>query len=278
MTRSGERFAVAFKEQLRKASARLLGTQAALATRIDAHSVHEFRVAVRQARALLWSAKPWLIRRRYENCLIHLKWLTSHLGPLRDIEVIARLLRDPIAGHARLNSAQRRTLAASIVRTRRQLHRARGDRPGYADAALHTHLVCRLLRSPRLLRRNVPGTVDPWRQRILHAVRRCKQRLRKAHASEFHELRIRARHCRYALEALGERAPAASIRKLRKMQRALGRYVDLQLAATWCKTQAARELDDKLRRRIRRSARVMARRQARTATRLGQIGEWRVTP
>ncbi|MGB8693015.1 MAG: CHAD domain-containing protein, partial [Steroidobacteraceae bacterium] len=226
-------------------------------------SVHALRVAARQARALLWSAKPWLIRRHYESCLTHLKWLSSGLGPLRDIDVTARLLLYPIARHAQLSSAQRHTLAILIARARRELRQTLWGRQGGAGAAAHTRMVCRLLRSPQLLRRSAPDALAPWRRRILHAVRRCERRLRKARTSELHKLRIRTKHCRYALEALGERAPAAAVLELRRMQRALGRYVDLQLAAAWCETRAAGELDRKLRRRIRRSARSLARRQAR---------------
>jgi len=270
MRRNAECFAVAFRSKLRQASARLMGSQLTLASRIDVGSVHELRVATRQARALLWSAKPWLVRRRYESCLIHLKWLSAQLGPLRDMDVIARLLRDPIARHAQLTSAQRRALSTSIARARLALRRTLWGRQGCAGAAAHTRLVCRLLRSRQLLRRKVPDRLGPWRRRVLRAVRRCERRLRKARAPELHKLRVRAKQCRYALEALGERAPAASLLRLRRMQRVLGRYIDLQLAAAWCETQAAQELDDRLRRRIRRSARIMARCQARTATRLGR--------
>jgi CHAD domain-containing protein len=274
----GECFAVAFRRQLRQASTRLMDSQLALANRIDVGSVHALRVAARQARALLWSARPWLIRRRYESCLTHLKWLSTGLGPLRDIDVIAGLLRDPIARHARLDSAQRHALATSIARARRELRQTLWGRQGCAGAAAHTRLVCRLLRSPQLLRRKVPDTLAPWRRRILRAARRCERRLRKARAPEYHKLRIRAKQCRYALEALGQQAPAATVLKLRRMQRVLGRYVDLRLAAAWCEARAAGALDRKLRRQIRRSARRLARRQARTATGLGQIIERRVTP
>ncbi len=263
MGHNGECFAVAFRRQLRQASTRLMGSQLALANRIDVGSVHALRVAIRRARALLWSARPWLIRRRYESCLTHLKWLSSGLGPLRDIDVIARLLRDPVASHAQLNSAQRHALATNIGRARRELRQTLWGRQGCAGAAARTRLVCRLLRSPQLLRRKVPDTLAPWRRRILHAVRRCERRLRKARATELHRLRVRAKQCRYALEALDERAPAATLLELRRMQRVLGRYVDLQLAAAWCETRAAGELDRKLRRRIRRSARSLARRQVR---------------
>lgn len=263
MGHNSERFAVVFRRQLRQASARLMGSQLALASRIDVGSVHELRVAARQARALLWSARPWLIRRRYESCLTHLKWLSSGLGPLRDIDVIARLLRDPIASHAQLNSAQRRVIGMSIARARRELRQTLWGRQGCAGAAAHTRLACRLLRSPQLLRRKVPDTLASWRRRILHAAGRCERRLRKARPPELHRLRVRAKQCRYALEALGERAPAATVLRLHRMQRVLGRYVDLRLAAVWCETRAARELDRRLRRRIRRSARSLARRQAR---------------
>jgi CHAD domain-containing protein len=252
---------------VRAAASDLVLCEARLRARCDMRSVHALRVAARRLRALLWSMKPWLKRAPYRACTGHLQAISRQLAARRDLDVIRDVVSAQVAGKAGLSSAAQRRVDVDI-------RRQRADVTQDLRAAMHSaryrqrsRQLRNLLAVPALFRRSLPAGTAPWRQRILRGVDHVDRRAHRAVGKDLHRIRILAKRCRYALEALGSEAPRDTHRRMQGLQALLGRYCDMRLTATWL-AQPDSLRDQHLRKQLLRAAREMAKRRAKTALRV----------
>ncbi len=179
----------------------------------DEEAVHDFRVATRRLRSDLRSFAVLLDRGALAHVRSELSWLGALVGVLRDTDVLAgRLARDlaelpardreaaePLVAHLGRQAASARDdllaamrderyvlLVDSLVEVARVPPLRRGSRRATAPAAAHVSSVAR----------------RPW-QRLVTGVRALGEEPSDA---ALHRVRILAKRCRYAAEAV---APVA---------------------------------------------------------------------
>jgi len=200
-------------------------------------AVHRTRVAARSLRSLLATLKPALRPTLFARSRRDLRNMAVELEEVREADVrrswLAALAREsgvltPGAGRALVVELERERDAA-----RRRL------RKHLRSQAYHE----RTLRLAATLsdRRLVPGDVDAAKVVHRRLARRWK-RLRRALAARvddpqaLHELRLAAKHARYASEALmpllGIEAPR-ELKALRSLQDCLGEHRDATEAGEW---------------------------------------------
>jgi CHAD domain-containing protein len=236
----------AVRRALTASTLRLLRHEEGVRIRRDPEDVHQARVATRRLRSDLRTFAPLLDREWLDALRAELKWLAGELGPVRDAEVLrdrlvesARSLPEPDQAAALALVAP---LSAEVGGARRHLLAAmRGKR--YLD--LLERLV-EAARAPALL-----GTAStPAARAIPRLARRPWRRLRSAAAAadqgspdeQLHDLRIRAKRCRYAAEAAaavaGKQATIFA-RAVAELQDTLGELHDAVVAQAWLRKQAA---------------------------------------
>lgn len=211
----------------------------------DPEDVHQARVAVRRLRSDLRTFAPLLDAEWTAALREELRWLGGELGAVRDAEVLrdrlqatARRLPPPDAEAggrvvARLDYDVRECRERLLATMREERYVALLDR--LVEAAARPLLrptarrpAAELL--PRLVRR-------PWRQ-----LRRQASELESSvEDAELHQLRIRAKRCRYAAEAVapvvGRRATAFA-RALAGLQEVLGELHDAVVASDWLRARS----------------------------------------
>jgi CHAD domain-containing protein len=252
---------------VRAAASNLVHREARLRARCDMRSVHALRVAARRLRALLWSMKPWVKRAPYRACTRHLQAISRQLASLRDLDVIRDVLSAQVTVKAGLSAAQRRRMDIDIRRQRADVTQDLRAAMRSARYRQQSRQVLDLLAGPALFRRSLPAGTAPWRQRILKGVDHVDRRAHRAGGKDLHRIRILAKRCRYALEALGPEAPRDTHRRMQGLQALLGRYCDMRLAATWLAEPDSLR-DQPLRKQLLRAARDLAERRARAALRV----------
>jgi len=206
----------------------------------EPEDVHQARVATRRLRSDLRTFAPLLDTAWAETLREELRWLAAELGRVRDAEVLAERLQATATRLPEDDVEQGRSVAAALVA-------AVAAARDHLLAAIHDPRYVRLLdhlvdaaRSPMLVdeagaaaRKVLPALVrGPWSK-----LRRDAKRLDVASPDEeLHALRIRAKRCRYATEAvapvMGSRAArfAAAVTDL---QTVLGEHQDAVVAAAW---------------------------------------------
>ena len=234
--RAGDVVRIAFASSV----ARFDSNEPLLWTDRDPEALHQARVATRRLRSDLGTLHEFVDADWAKHLRAELRWLGAELGGVRDIEVLharltlhAALLPDADADAARTvirrldadNSAARSELLVAL-RTPRyaQLHRA-----------LHEAVI-----SPRLTAAAGARAADA----LPKAVRRTWRRLRRAvdalavvpSDATLHEVRIRAKRCRYAAElaqpVIGR--PARDFANaLVRVQDVLGEHQDAVVADSW---------------------------------------------
>jgi CHAD domain-containing protein len=222
------------------AVARLDANEPALWTERDPEAVHQARVAMRRLRSDLRTLRDFLDHAWATQLRAELRWFGAELGQVRDIEV----LRERLARHAALlpdtdaeaARAAIRRLDADHTTARTELLRSlRQPRYAQLHRALHDAAT-----SPRLVpaanvraSKALPGAVHPtWRK-----LRRAVDALGPVPSdASLHQVRIRAKQCRYAAElsvpVIGRPARdfAAAMARL---QDVLGEHQDCVVADGW---------------------------------------------
>ncbi len=207
---------------------------------VDPHSVHQARVATRRLRSDLRTFEPFLDEKWAANLRGELRWMTSELGAVRDIEV----MRDRLRGHAeqlppseadavghvlRRLDADREAARATLLSSMRSTRYAR-LRTALSEAAKRPRLSGRATkRSDRALSRVVRNR---WKK-----LRRAVDKLGPAPPDEaLHAVRIRAKRCRYAAEActpvFGKDARRFA-QAMAGVQDILGEHHDAVVAGAW---------------------------------------------
>jgi CHAD domain-containing protein len=206
----------------------------------DPEAVHQARVATRRLRSDLGTLHEFVDKQWSMQLRAELRWLGAELGGVRDVEVLrarltlhTALLPDADAAVAR---AAIRQLDVDGTAARADLLVALGE-PRYAQLhrALHEAVI-----SPRLTAAADARAVDA----LPAAVRPTWRRLRRAvdrlttvpSDAALHEVRIRAKRCRYAAElaepVVGKRARDLAS-ALSRVQDVLGEHQDAVVADSW---------------------------------------------
>jgi CHAD domain-containing protein len=224
----------------------------------DAEAVHQTRVATRRLRSDLKTFAGvidpvWLSHTRAD-----LKWLADALGAVRDIDVLAGHLEEEL-GHAPPSDARPLgELRLDLSRRREEAHLALLEAMGsdwYLTLLDRLHAAAQ---APPFLTTLKSGTKkgsslrpeDPARQVLPKLVRRPWRQLRRSVRlagarptdDQLHQIRIRAKRLRYAVEAAAPvvgkpaRRMAAAAEAL---QTVLGDHHDAVTAEDWFRREAA---------------------------------------
>lgn len=208
----------------------LESTEAGVRSGADPEDLHRFRVATRRARAIIRASRP-LIRDQLSALDRELRWLGGASGAVRDLDVLVGHLEglldelEPDQAGARLvidalerdRLGQRETLLRAIDSPRYQelVERFREDLPRLES--LDDEVGLRRLAARELDRlRSAYDDLEP-----------------DPPDEELHEVRIKAKHARYAAE-LAARADAAPLSALadalRDLQDEIGAHQDAVVA------------------------------------------------
>lgn len=213
----------------------------------DPEGVHQARVATRRLRSDLRTFGPLLDPTWVEPLRDELRWLARELGVAREAEVLLGHLREH--GHSAgpeiehdaqpLLSAAVDEYEAARLRVVAALHTSR-----YLDLV---DLLVQGAMAPRLR----PSAASATTRDLVRLARRPWKHLKRAHSAigahptdaALHELRIRAKRARYAVEAIAGAVPGEQPRKLAaaltRLQDVLGAHQDAAIALTWVHDHAA---------------------------------------
>lgn len=212
----------------------------------DAERVHQARVATRRLRSDLHTFGSLVDVEWKDLVRSELRWLGALLGAVRDTDVLTERLQRQAATLAPTDAARARPLFARLATSRESARSAlveamAGDR----YVALLDQLVAAASAPPllsgadRLARDNAAELVRrPWKALsegagILGA---------DSADQELHDLRIRAKRCRYAVEAVSEVVGKPAIRFAREvagLQSVLGDHQDAVIAEAWLREALA---------------------------------------
>jgi CHAD domain-containing protein len=204
----------------------------------EVEELHDMRVATRRLRAalsLFAEVLPEKIMQEREE----LRWIGQALGAVRDLDVQVEQLEEWLAA---VPDADRGALERLGLLLGEQRREARAAMLETLDSRRYEAFIARFrkaLRARRTVRPGSPGlparTVAPdLIERRYRAVRKAAKRIdRDSPAPEYHQLRIRCKRLRYALEFLGDLYPAGPqplIKRLVALQDLLGSHQDAEVA------------------------------------------------
>lgn len=211
----------------------------------DVEDVHQMRVATRRLRSQLRSFRP----------LLDEAWARDLEGRLRELGAVLGRVRDADVLLARLETAREQLGVADARAAKELVDRLSETRRHDLSALLDTlrsepyrQLVDDLIeaaRSPRVL----PPARGPAQPVLARLVRRRWKQLAKAvrrlsaepSGAELHRVRIRAKHTRYAAEAVVPvfGRPARRFAKgVRRVQQVLGDHQDAVVTDAWLREVA----------------------------------------
>jgi CHAD domain-containing protein len=229
-----------------QAVTRLLRHDAGVRLGTDPEEVHQARVAVRRLRSHLRTFLPLMDIEWATSLRQELGWLADELGAVRDADVLMDRLRKHAGGlPPRDHNAGAKILALVADRRERAMQQLRMKIHENRYIDLLKRLV-EATRAPALapiaaepgvltlpplvasLWRNVDAMVDGFSAEPADA--------------QLHKLRIQAKRCRYAAEAIapvaGKRARSFA-RAAEDLQGVLGEHHDAVVAAQWLREEAA---------------------------------------
>jgi len=211
----------------------------------DIEDVHQARVATRRLRSDLRTFKPLLNGDWTDGLREELRWLGAELGRVRDAEVQRDRLR---AAAATLPTLDRRSAAAVVAPLVAQVRSARRQLLTSMETDRYVEVIDHLVaaaRSPAL----TGGAASPAQEVLPSLVRRPWRSLRAAAIArregatdeQLHDLRIRAKRCRYAAEAaaaaIGKRV-ASFAKEVAALQEVLGELHDAVVAEAWLRSRS----------------------------------------
>jgi CHAD domain-containing protein len=220
--------------------ARLDANEPAIRAARDPEAVHQARVATRRLRSDLRTLRGFVDTDWAQQLRAELRWLGAELGAVRDIEVLGERL----SSHTeRLPESDADAALAAIRRLDADEAVARTDlllalrSPRYAQ--LHRALLDAATSPPitpaaqRRASKALPDAVRPTWRRLRRAV---KDLTTAPSDAALHEVRIRAKRCRYACElaspVIGNRARDLAD-AVARVQDVLGEHQDAVVARAW---------------------------------------------
>jgi len=180
----------------------------------EADAIHQMRVAARRLRARIDLLHIAIHGARARSLHNDLQWLGRSAGAVREVDVIADLLRERAGAiDPSLSEAAQPLLDAASPRYRRMCQR------------LATPLL-RVAANDTCVAEVAPAMLKP----MVRKARKAARRVRADSAPEqIHRLRIRFKRVRYALEILqeiGGRRTHRALGRLEELQELLGRHQD----------------------------------------------------
>jgi CHAD domain-containing protein len=212
---------------------------------IDAEDVHQARVATRRLRSDLRTFQPLLDRDWTDSLRDELRWVGGELGKVRDAEVLRDRLR---AAAGTLPDLDRRSASAVVAPLVAQVRSARRHLLVAMETDRYVEVIDHLVaaaRAPAL----TAAAASPAHEVLPSLVRRPWRSLRSgalaarggAPDEQLHDLRIRAKRCRYAAEAAaaatGKRA-ASFAKEVAALQEVLGELHDAVVAEQWLRARS----------------------------------------
>jgi len=217
---------------------RLLAELGRAAGELGETPVHQSRVAARTLRSLLTTLRPMLRKTLFARARRDLRNLALELEAIREADVRRNWLLDLAAGDDALPPGARGQLMERLEDERR-LARERFRK--HAGSVAYRERLRRLevtLADPRLVAAS--GDLGPQvEERLQTRWKRLRKRgaaLRVDDPASLHELRLAAKHARYASESLLPllgRDPRPSVRPIKRLQNCLGDHRDATLALAW---------------------------------------------
>jgi CHAD domain-containing protein len=209
----------------------------------DIEDVHQLRVATRRLRSDLHSFAPLLDTDRLAPVRVELGWLGRVVGAVRDNDVLAARLADhvtalpdvyapgvtPLLSVLEREASMTRSIMLTVLRDARYLQ--------LLDTLVEVATAPPFVQRSKLSKRSpqkIASTIArrPWR-RLAAAVAALDADPSDA---ELHQVRILAKRCRYAAEAvapLGGKPAARFAAAIADLQTVLGDHQDTVLAETW---------------------------------------------
>jgi CHAD domain-containing protein len=209
--------------------------------------VHQARVATRRLRSDLRTFRPLLDEAWAEGLRDDLRWLGGELGRVRDAEVLRDRLR---AAATALPEPDRRSALAIVSPLAGQVRSARRHLLIAIDTDRYLEVIDHLVaaaKAPVLAeaaaapaREALPGLVrKPWRSLKSGAL---AARGEDVPDEQLHDLRIRAKRCRYAAEAAAAATGKNAVRfakSVAALQEVLGELHDAVVAEAWLRERSA---------------------------------------
>jgi CHAD domain-containing protein len=226
---------------------RLLRHDAGVRLGVDVEDVHQARVATRRLRSDLRTFRPLLDEAWAEGLRDDLRWLGGELGRVRDAEVLRDRLR---AAATALPEPDRRSALAIVSPLAGQVRSARRHLLIAIDTDRYLEVIDHLVaaaKAPVLAeaaaapaREALPGLVrKPWRSLKSGAL---AARGEDVPDEQLHDLRIRAKRCRYAAEAAAAATGKNAVRfakSVAALQEVLGELHDAVVAEAWLRERSA---------------------------------------
>ncbi len=224
---------------------RVIDHEAGVRSGEDAEDVHQARVGTRRLRSDLRSFRKLLEASWARELRDAVKPLADRLGAVRDADVLLGRLRRRVQ-----ELAEKDLIPAGLLLRRLEAERtrARQDLLTWMEGPDYALLRERLLaaaRHPALLpRARLPALelLGPMVERRWKRLARSVEALSSPPSSgELHQIRIRAKRCRYAAECLVPVAgrPAREFAKaMAHVQDVLGEHQDATVAAAWLREAA----------------------------------------
>jgi len=221
----------ALRARLREQLDEILANDPGTRLGTDPESLHEMRVAVRRARALLRAGEP-LIATDTQTLALELKWLGGLLGDVRDLDVLLARLRGEAAA---LEPADRKAAGRLLRSLERQRTRARRTMLKALDSQRYANLLDQFEDAlGELAPATAEVTLDTLAKQELKKLRRAVRAAGEEPADAvLHDLRKRGKRARYAFELAGS---DAVVKRAKAFQDVLGEHQDSTVAEARLRT------------------------------------------
>jgi CHAD domain-containing protein len=215
----------------------------------DPEDVHKFRVATRRLRSDLRTFRPLLERRWQRGRRAELKWLAAEVGAVRDADVLLGRLGPQVGDLPDALADQAGPLLVLLEGERAVAHAGLLDALGTTRYEQVVAALVDAVARPRLVAapEGAPPDERPAGAVVADLVRRPWRQLEQEVRAlgddpsdhELHEVRILAKRCRYAAEAVAPVAgePARLLAgAVADVQTVLGDHQDTVVAEQWLRT------------------------------------------
>ena len=194
----------------------------------EPESLHQMRVATRQLRAVLRTARPLLVSEWADSLRDELRWLGQLLGPARDLDVQLAYFREESAA---LDARDRRPLTQFIAHLEAQRNNVQEVLLNELKSERYLDLIRRLQQAahdPTVVESTVTLR-DLAKQEFTKLRNAIRQAGHAPNSAKIHETRIKTKRARYAAElaeSTGGKPATRFINKARGVQDVLGMHQD----------------------------------------------------